>query len=82
MKNIPQGRLIPPNKSTIVSNEMKFKKKENQEEKKVPTVTDHAGLVSVELDYFCDFGAELNFFVKLWRTISSNYINNGRSVHI
>lgn len=61
---------------------MKFKKKRKSGRKKVPTVTDHAGLVSVELDYFCDLGAELNFFVKLWRTISSHYINNGRSVHI
>lgn len=31
----------------------------------VHTVTNHAGFVSVKLDYFCYFGAELNFFVKL-----------------
>lgn len=31
----------------------------------VPTVTNHAGFISVKLDYFCNFGAELNFFVKL-----------------
>lgn len=42
-----------------------------REKKKVPTVSDHAGLVSVELDHFCDFGAELNFFVELQRTISA-----------
>lgn len=34
MKNIPQGRLIPPNRSTIVSNEMKFKKKKIRKKKK------------------------------------------------
>lgn len=41
------------------------------DQKEAPTVSDHAGLVSVELDHFCDFGAELNFFVKLQRTISA-----------
>lgn len=72
------------NKSLIVSNELKSKRKKykNLNIKKVPTVSDHAGLVSVELDYFCDFGAELNFFVKLRRTISSNYMDDGRSLHI
>lgn len=33
-----------------------------------PTVANHAGFISVKLDYFCYFGAELNFFVELWRT--------------
>lgn len=42
----------------------------------VLTVADHAGLVSVKLDYFCYFGAELNFFVKLRRTKRSHYIND------
>lgn len=30
-----------------------------------PTVSNHAGLVSVKLDHFCYFGAELNFLEKL-----------------
>lgn len=30
-----------------------------------PTVSNHAGFVSVKLDHFCYFGAELNFFEKL-----------------
>ncbi len=40
----------------------------------VPTVTNHAGFISVKLDYFCYFGAELNFFVKLQRTKRRYYI--------
>lgn len=62
------------NKRPIISINPKLTTQESY--KKVPTVTDHAGFVSVELDNFCYFGAELNFFVKLRRTISSYYINN------
>lgn len=46
-----------------------------------PTVTNHAGFISVKLDYFCYFGAELNFFVELWRTKRSYYINRETSAY-
>lgn len=39
--------------------------------KMAPTITNHAGFISVELDDFLYFGAELNFFVKLRRSKTS-----------
>jgi len=44
--------------------------------KNVLTITNHTGFISIKLDYFCYFGAKLNFFVKLWRTKRSYYINH------
>lgn len=46
----------------------------------VPTVTNHAGFISVKLDHFRYFGAELNFFVKLRRTERS-YISHGAAAY-
>lgn len=53
---------------TIMTDEIKI-------HKVGPTVANHAGFISVKLDDFCYFGAELNFFVELRRTKRSYYIN-------